>query len=395
MTRRYDIAVVGFGVAGAAVSFLLARAGHAVTLLERAPEVGPVGAGILLQPSGQEVLRRLGILDEVARNAEAIDELHAVTHRGRDLIRLRYRDIGRRCQGLGVHRGALFAALHGAIRSEPVRVLLGREIRGRRVASGKVCLVAEAGCEEGPFDWVIAADGSRSALRDGSGLVRWRHEYPYGALWAMGPCTAVRGKLHQVVRGTQSLAGLLPMGNNRCSLFWGLHRDDKELLWSTGFPAWKNQVVQLCPQAEELLGHLSSFDAIRFTSYQHVVMRRWYDRHTIFIGDAAHAMSPHLGQGVNLALLDAWFFVQALENSGDFHEACRQYSRRRARHLRYYAAVTFLLSPFFQSSGLLKGWGRDVALPLMVRVPWMRREMLHTLSGLKGGFLTRRSVIDG
>ena len=60
MREQQRIAIVGSGMAGTMAAALLARAGHAVTLFERAPRVGPVGAGLLLQPSGQAVLRRAG-----------------------------------------------------------------------------------------------------------------------------------------------------------------------------------------------------------------------------------------------------------------------------------------------------------------------------------------------
>src|SRR5262249_32643054 len=82
------------GAGGGPAAYVLAGAGHEVSLFERAPAVGPVGAGILLQPSGQMALRRLGLLDRVTRDAEPIDELHALTHRGRTLVRLRYDELG-------------------------------------------------------------------------------------------------------------------------------------------------------------------------------------------------------------------------------------------------------------------------------------------------------------
>ena len=56
-------------------------------------------------------------------------------------------------------------------------------------------------------------------------------------------------------------------------------------------------------------------------------------------------------------------------------------------YLRYYAAVTFALSPFFQGDWRVLGWGRDVCLPLLPRIPWVKRQMLMTVGGMKGGFL--------
>src|SRR4051812_31442322 len=69
------IGVVGAGTAGAAAAILLARAGHAVTLFERVATPGPVGAGITLQPTGQAVLARLGLLEPIVARATRLDGL--------------------------------------------------------------------------------------------------------------------------------------------------------------------------------------------------------------------------------------------------------------------------------------------------------------------------------
>lgn len=393
MPRQYRIGVVGFGVAGATVSFLLAQQGHIVELFERAPQVGPVGAGILLQPSGQAILKRLGLLEQVAGLGEPIDELHALTHRGHTLIRMPYREIEPGCHALGVHRGDLFQVLHDQVKAQGVPVHLGHEIHSCRVAKGEVHLRDALGRTHGPFDFVLAADGSRSLLRGDSRLTKRAHEYAHGALWAIGQCRAVRGKLHQVTRGTQQLMGLLPMSKGRCSLFWSLRRVEHQQTLQVGFPAWKRQVLQLCPLAEELFDSLTDFTQVAFTTYQHVWMRRWHDAHVLFLGDAAHAMSPHLGQGVNLALLDAFCFTESLARAPDHRQAFRQHTANRARHVRYYAAVTALLTPFFQSGGFIKGMGRDMTLPWLPHVPWVRRQMLLTMAGLKCGFLGGRLSI--
>src|SRR5437867_8150979 len=93
MPRPFRVGVVGFGVAGATTAYLLARDGHAVTLIERAPDVGPIGAGVLLQCSGQEVLRHLGVLDRVLAHAAPVEELYARHAKsGRTLVCNRYGD---------------------------------------------------------------------------------------------------------------------------------------------------------------------------------------------------------------------------------------------------------------------------------------------------------------
>jgi 2-polyprenyl-6-methoxyphenol hydroxylase-like FAD-dependent oxidoreductase len=368
--RRYRIAVVGFGVAGGATAALLARPGHEVTLFERASSVGPVGAGVLLQPSGQHVLDRLGILEQVAARGERIDELVAWTRRGRQLMRLRYADLDAGLHGLGVHRGDLFAALEALVRGAGVDVRLGSEVKE----------------PPGGFDVVVAADGSRSLLRERAGLTRLCHEYAYGALWAIARSTAVRGRLHQRVHGTRRLIGLLPLGDGRCNVFWSLRTDEHAALVARGFEAWRREAVELCPEAAEALASLAGFEDTSFTTYRHVVVRSVHKDRLVLAGDAAHAMSPHLGQGVNLALVDAWILARALGLESRPEDAFRRYAAERRAQIRYYAWLTLLLTPFFQSGGFVKAAGRDLALPAMVRARPLRRRMLFALSGLAEGF---------
>jgi 2-polyprenyl-6-methoxyphenol hydroxylase-like FAD-dependent oxidoreductase len=394
MSGRCRVGVVGFGVAGATAAYLLAKAGHQVSLFERAPAVGPVGAGILLQPSGQIVLERLGLLDRLKTVAEPIEELHAVTHTGRTIIRMPYGELGREYRAYGVHRGDLFTLLHEAVESQAVDIFLGHEITSRRETDQSAFLTDADGREHGPFHFVIAADGARSALRAASQQVRWSHDYRHAALWAIGQTNAVSRKLHQVVRGTHSLLGLLPMGGGRCSLFWGLRRDHKESLWDKGFAAWRASVIDLCPLADGIFDSVTSFEQTRFTTYQHAWLKQPHEGRTLFLGDAAHAMSPHLGQGLNFALVDAYCLGRLMESSDDCSSAFRVFQRMRRSQTRYYSLITLMLTPFFQSDGVIKGFGRDLALPIISRLPWVRGQMLLTMAGLKGGFLRGKITLD-
>jgi 2-polyprenyl-6-methoxyphenol hydroxylase-like FAD-dependent oxidoreductase len=113
----------------------------------------------------------------------------------------------------------------------------------------------------------------------------------------------------------------------------------------------------------------------------------------MFIGDAAHAMSPHLGQGINLALVDAWRLAACLRAADSIPRAFAELHAAQRSYVRYYAAVTWFLSPFFQSDWRILGWGRDRVLPILPRIPVVYRQMLLTVSGLKGGFLRGRISI--
>jgi 2-polyprenyl-6-methoxyphenol hydroxylase-like FAD-dependent oxidoreductase len=386
MTANEDVGIVGFGPAGGALAVTLARTGRRATLFEQAPQLGPVGAGILLQPSGQAVLDRLGLLQPVVDASEPIEMLHAVHGNGRTLIRLRYDGAGPGCRAYGVHRGLLFEVLRRAVEAAGVNVCVGTPIESRRETADGVVAIDAAGREHGPFAWLAICDGSRSRLRKLVDPTVRERPYEYGALFANGPCEAVRGQLHQTVDGTRKLCGLLPTGGGRATLFWGLRCDAFETLRRSDFAAFRDEVVALGPAAEEIFAEFRSFEQALLATYRHAAPRRRFTLRTVLVGDAAHSMSPHLGQGANLALVDAECLAESLENATDPAAAFACYANLRRRQVSYYANLSRLLTPFFQSAGCVRGWGRNLALPLMTRIPPLRREMERSLAGIKAGW---------
>lgn len=391
MARRFRVGVVGFGVAGATTAYLLARDGHRVTLIERAPAVEPIGAGVLLQCSGQQVLQHLDLLDHVLAHAAPIDELHALHSGGKTLVRNIYGKFGPGYRAYGVHRGVLFRAIRNLTEAEPVDIRLGREVVAREInAGGEVFLRDSTGAAHGPFDCVICGDGSRSQLRAVFGFRASVTKYDHGTLWVTVPGAGVTGKLLQAVRGVQQLLGLLPLGDGLVSLYWGVRNDEVPAIRARGLDELKREIVAFAPEAAEPLEHLHYFDQLLHTAYQHVHMPRCHDGRVIFIGDAAHAMSPHLGQGINLAMVDAWRLTECFRTADSPAGAFRRFVARQRAYIRYYASVTWMLSPFFQSDWRVLAWGRDLFLPLMPHIPVLRRQMLMTVCGLKGGFLKGR-----
>lgn len=381
-----EIAVSGCGIAGSAVAHMLAGQGHEVTIFEQARQCRAVGAGIMLQPSGQKILDRLGILDSVTSQSAELQGIEAFLLSGRPLIKLHYADLHEDRFAYGVHRGVVFTQLLQLCEQSQVRIHNSTTIRDFTVSSDHVHVVDQHGQAHGPFDFLVAADGSRSELRARAKLAARTVDYPYAAIWATGPCSQIHDRLHQVIDGTRRMIGLLPINDSQCSFFWGLRHDQYPLLIDRGISEWKREVIAMCNPAEELLDTIESFDEMMFAGYRHVKMRRWYSDKIVFIGDAAHASSPHLGQGANLALEDAACFVDTLQEAGDFNRAARRYQQLRQRKVRYYQSLTRLLTPFFQSDVPLAATARNLGLPWFPRARWVHRRMLRTLSGLQNGW---------
>ncbi len=379
------IAIAGFGVAGGALATLLARAGHGVTVFERASQPGPVGAGFLLHSSGQSVLRGLGLLEGIMAHSARLSGLEAFTHRGRRFSDLK---VGRSLPGafvLGVHRGVLFESLQSAALAAGVEIRAGVEVVSARESGEHIMPVDAAGQELGAFDLLAACDGARSQLRQVvNPSLAVPRPAPYGALWGTGLCGGVTEHVHQVAQGTRRLAGLLPVGGGRATFFWGLHADEREPLRARGFAAFIEEAGALLPAAAETLRDIGSFEGLTWATWHNVLPPRMVQGRLALLGDAAHAMNPHFGQGANLALLDAAALARHLPDLA-------AYERERRGPGRFFGRLSAWLSPFFQSRIPLLGTLRDIGLPLLGAVPWCRRQMELSFAGAKDGWFRRLS----
>ena len=245
MNGPLRVAVVGGGTAGAAAALFLARAGHGVTVFERVPEPGPVGAGIMMQPSGLLVLERLGLAERILARGARVEHLFCETTSGRTVLDLRYEALAAGLFGVGLHRGVLFETLTEALIASAARLVCGVEIERTRPAPGdRIALVDAAGAPRGDFDLALVCDGARSRVRDAmTALAKTVRAYPWGATWFIGGDADGRyaGRLHQIVRGTRRMVGLLPTGlgpgggnTPLVSLFVSTRADDVDAVRARG-----------------------------------------------------------------------------------------------------------------------------------------------------------------
>ncbi|MFG0244166.1 MAG: FAD-dependent oxidoreductase [Phycisphaerales bacterium JB054] len=395
------VGIVGCGTAGQAAALFLARHGHGVTVFEQAPTLGPVGAGLLLQPTGLWVLERLGVDRSILALASPVESLLGTTHRGRRVLDVAYRDLREGLCGYGVQRSALSETLLGRMLAEGIRLELGTRVCGPGPDGRTV--VDSGGGRHGPFDLVVAADGGRSRFRACfPGLVRRDRPYSWGAVWAI--CDDADGRfdgvLRQVYRGTREMIGFLPSGRSgpgapeRVSLFWSLPTREWPALLGGGVAGWKRRVRSLTDLAEPLLEQIGSMERLIFAPYRDTVLRGSSHGRVVFLGDAGHSMSPQLGQGVNLALLDAAALADALAGAASVEEALRAFDAARRRSTAFYSRASRWLTPVFQSRWDALAWPRDALLGACCRFGPTRRQALLALAGVKTGVLRSDALPD-
>jgi 2-polyprenyl-6-methoxyphenol hydroxylase-like FAD-dependent oxidoreductase len=400
---QHKIAIVGCGIAGLSTGMLLARLGHEVTLFERFEEPKSVGAGILIQPSGLVALERLGLRAEVEAKAAHIDAFLGETTAGRRVMDVRYADGWKDAYGLGVHRGHLFQALYEGARAAGIQLHCGINIVDLAATGyGKYICCSARDDILGEFDAVIVANGTQSALRARLRVRQRSIHYPWGALWAICPDTERRypHTLAQRYHGASVMIGVLPTGlhpktNIPCvSFFWSMRVADYPAWLVADFEEWKTLVLRHWPELDYLLQNITEASTLTFASYGDVLMRQWHDGALLCIGDAGHGMSPQLGMGANLALIDAVVLADCVANAASLPEAFAAYSRERRRHLRYNQFASRALTPFFQSDSRLASVFRDACFPLLQRIPPLYKEALRTIAGVKTGLLFDMSLVD-
>lgn len=405
--KTLDVAVVGTGTVGSASALFLARQGHRVTVYERVPEPTTLGAGIMLQPTGMAVLRALGLENDVVPRGDVIDTLTVQTAAGRKVMELEYGQLQRGLYGVGLHRGVLFDVLYRAAAKEPgVTLCAGVDVEDLHVFRDGTHAIVERGTRKklGRHDLVVVANGARSSLRDDTAFVKRVDRYPWGALWAIVPDDANRftGRLFQVVRGTHRLIGLLPTGHGpdggsrMVSFFFSIRGDRLPAFREGDFEQWKAGVLEDVPESAPVLQQLAAPSSLLFSEYHDVVMWPWNTERVVYLGDAAHAMSPQLGQGCNLALLDAWFLAEALRTGENVTDGLFGYSRARRWHLGWYQFITRALTPFFQSDFPWLQPVRDYGFPLATKLPWVRKQMVAAMAGVsRGPWLDLLSLPNG
>lgn len=340
------IAIIGCGFAGLSTALFLSKKENQITLYDKFTDIKAVGAGILIQPSSMVVLKKLELYDELIQHGERVDKLIGINHRKKQVFATYYKDYDEKEFGIGIHRSILFDSLYKKCQTKKnISFILGTEITS--LSSLKK-----------DFDLVIVANGSHSLLRKELPIEQKYKNYPYGCVWTtIEDETTTLNKLQQYVYYSKHMFGLLPSGkkeNKRLlSVFWSLPIRDKD---SYSKEDMFKEMEKHHP--DPIVINKIKEAPLAFATYADVWMKKFNHDNVVVIGDAAHGMSPQLGQGANMAFIDA-YFLNKLLNPHDIVGSLEKYSKLRKKHLHFYTQASRFLTPLFQSDKLTCGLIRD------------------------------------
>nr|WP_325250149.1 NAD(P)/FAD-dependent oxidoreductase [Amylibacter sp.] len=382
MSVKYNIAVAGAGIGGLAAAAFLARAGHSVTVFDQFDAPAPVGSGLVMQPIGLMVLNALGVAHRAMGYGNVIHDMIGVeAHSGRRVLNVSYDQGKHERFGLAMHRASLFDCVYHAATSAGVKVVSATPVTASENRTEGRLLRSQTR-ELGLYDLVIDGSGVDSPLSPMRPI-----PLGYGALWGVvdTPC-APEHTLAQCYHKASTMAGVLPVGflpddtTHKTSIFWSLPRDAYADWRKAPFAEWKNATAALWPEFAPYVNRLNSHDDLTMARYSHGTLRNPTEPRLAFIGDAAHRTSPQLGQGANMALLDAMALADALRHR-TIPEALEIYARNRRWHVRVYQWVSRIFTPFYQSDSTVLPILRDHLLAPVSGLPIVRTILQQMVSG--------------
>ena len=349
-----DVVIAGAGIGGLTLAIALRRRGVRVTVLERSPELAPAGAGLALMPNGLEALSQLGLAPATLAAGHVLRRSAFMTPGGRMLGRAL--DIGAifDVPSVALHRGRLHQVLLQAV--EPGIVRTGDAVVSYEQREGSVAAICASG-ERFETDLLVGADGLHSALRarlvgDGdpvyAGYTSWRGVTPAGSVPPPPLVTESWG------RGERF--GIVDIGFGE--IYWfavadappgGRDRDARRELLSR-FGRWHEPIRALieATPADRIL---------RTDICDRPPIDRWHDGRVVLLGDAAHPMTPNIGQGASQAIEDAVVLDRCLAAGAPLEAALTRYEGRRVARANGIARAS-------RQFGAMAQWRNPLAVAL-------------------------------
>lgn len=384
-----DIAIAGCGIGGLAAALALHAQGHQVTLYERFDEPQPLGSGLMIQPSGLAVLDALGLGRPIVASGAPVRGLLGLNTEGEAVLEADYACLPYASSfGLGIHRASLFGSLYEAVQRAGIAIRTGFAVRQVVSQSSGIVLVSQGNEHSPTHDLVIDALGLHSTL-----VPQVESYLPYGALWATVDWPEGAGfdpgLLEQRYERSLRMVGLLPVGLGKAAFFWSLKADEIDHWRARGLESWWDEVCTLWPQCAVLRPQIASTEQLVFARYAHRSSPSGTNPRLLHIGDAWHAASPQLGQGANMALLDAWAVARALSTADAMQDLQPHFLKMRARHVRLYQWLTWAFTSPFQSDAAWPAMLRDLLLAPASRIPPGPQMKAQLVAGLAGNPLAK------
>lgn len=391
-TEETDIAVVGAGGGGAVLALALAQKGIRTIVLEQAAGPPTGLRGEILQPNGQQVLDRLGLLNTLpADSTRAVRRFHFCRVGGERLCTVDYGDLPPPYNRAVVTLpNVAHHAILNAIEAEPsVSLRYGTTFTGLLRQDGRVVgLTARTGSEGVTIKatLVVGADGACSQVRQALGIPAEVHRYPHGYLIAIldAPMPVTEAKYFV---GKKTILGMFPAAGNKVYLFYMIEAGSYERVKERGLEALQNAWIKIEPSGEPLFRTLRDWSQTAFMPTGRVRTPTWVADGAVLIGDAAHAMNPHASQGRMQAMVDAVTLADLLPDCLADHDVSaarlKRYEDARRPQVTMLQRLADEQVLFWNTANPVIAFLRDRVFRTLDRNARLRYRVLSTTAGLR------------
>lgn len=365
------------------LGYLLGRAGVDVLVLEKHADFLRDFRGDTIHPSTLEVMHELGLLEEVLTLPH--QEVYELTAQvgPRKLTIADFRHLPTRCRFIAfMPQWDFLNFLAGrAARFPNFRLMMEAEVTGLVEGSGRVIGLhanTPSGAVEVRADLVVGADGRNSIVREKAGLTVMEFGAPMDVLWF---------RITRTPEDPAQTMGRFDVGRIFISInrgeYWQcgyvIPKGQFEEMRRQGLESFREKVIRLAPYARETAGDLRSWEDVKLLTVRVDRLSEWFRPGLLCIGDAAHAMSPVGGVGINLAIQDAVAAANVLAlplREGRLAiDHLRQIQKRRELPTRViqWLQVTLQRRVIARVLGETKPFKPPLVLRLLAGVPILRR----------------------
>ena len=364
--KKRNAEIVGAGFAGLTAACALAQRGWSVRVHERADRLRTTGAGIYIYENGLRVLEAVGAYDAAVQGAPFAHTREV--RDGRDRLISVHRWTGSRV--FSIVRQNVINALAAAATRAGVVIVTNSTATGATV-EGEL-LFADGGNVKA--DLIVGADGSNSRLRDLLGLLSKRKYLVDGCIRLLLDKTEAERAPADGAKTIEYWSGTRRLLYTPCSetdIYIALTMLDDDAP-AKAVPVRKDEWKRAFPHLETLIDRIGASG--RYDRFELIKLKRWSAGRVAFIGDAAHALPPNIGQGGGCAMMNALSLSVYLQRDNEVSAALQTWERQERPLTEHTQRISYFL-------GLPTTWPpalRAAALGIAGRSKWLVRQRTRT-----------------